>query len=85
MYTQPQPNPWLCASLHACDELYHGKIIGMLALDLKKAFDTVNHAILLDKLKHYGITQINLHWFKNYLANRKQIASINGNYQNPLK
>ena len=51
-------------------DIENGKIIGMLALDLRKAFDTVNHKILLDKLKHYRISRICLNWFSSYLENR---------------
>ena len=47
-------------------------------IDLKKAFDTVNHSILLCKLEHYDIRGIPLQWFHSYLSNRKQCMSING-------
>ena len=65
-------------------DIENGRIIGMLALDLRKAFDTVNHKILLDKLKHYGISGICLNWFRSYLENRTQMACINGSVSDPL-
>ena len=48
-------------------------------IDLKKAFDTVNHEILLHKLKLYGINGTCLEWFKSYLSNRDQCIVFNVN------
>ena len=47
-------------------------------VDLQKAFDTVDHQILLAKLNHYGIHGVPNDWFKSYLSNHNQYVSING-------
>ena len=59
---------------HSIDNKLH--TIGIF-LDFSKAFDTINHKILLQKLSHYGIRGKALEWFDNYLTDRKQYVSIN--------
>ena len=47
-------------------------------LDLKKAFDTLDHSILLEEIMAHGVRGIANKWFQSYLLNRKQFVEVNG-------
>ena len=49
---------------------------------LKKAFDTIDHQIMLQKLRNYGIDQMSLTWFESYLTNRTQKCRVNDQLSN---
>ena len=55
-----------------------GNVTCGVFVDFQKAFDTVNHEILLRKLEHYGFRGAINDWFRSYLTDRKQKVVING-------
>ena len=54
-------------------------------IDFSKAFDTINHTILLSKLDHYDIRGVALHWFRTYLMDLSQFVDFNGALSNTIK
>ncbi len=65
-----------------CDEwlknMDEGKITGLVSLDIKKAFDSINHQILMSKMKdQFGIRENELNWFTSYLTDRQQVCCVN--------
>ena len=59
-------------------DIDNGRYTVMIFIDLKIAFDTIDHQILLDKMQFYEITGHAHKWFSSYLGNRKQYCRVNG-------
>lgn len=59
-------------------QLDKGFFIGMVLLDLQKAFDTVDHSILKQKLQSIGLGNDIVRWFNSYLSDRQQLVDISG-------
>ena len=57
----------------------------MILLDLQKAFDTVNHSILLTKLKAIGLSGSAVNWFSSYLSDRQQLVDVSGTFSSEAK
>ena len=55
----------------------NGLINEVIFIDLKKAFDTIDHNIIIRKLSNYGVDQKALRWFQSYLSDRSQKCSVN--------
>ena len=64
--------------------MYNNEYCGVLFLDLCKAFDLVDHDILLRKLKLYQLGEQSLFWFQSYLSDRKQSVKINATYSSEI-
>ena len=56
--------------------LDNGELVGVIFVDFRKAFDLVDHDILMKKLELYKFNQVSLNWFRSYLSGRKQIVSF---------
>ena len=59
-------------------EMDSGNHVGMIMLDLQKAFDAVNHDIALGKMKAMGCSNSAVYWFRSYLSGRKQLLDLSG-------
>ena len=62
-------------------EADNGKATGAVFIDLSKAFDTISHSVLLRKLTRYGVYDMELQWFTDYLFLGKQIVQFKGQMQ----
>ena len=60
------------------NSLHRNQISLLLLIDFSKAFDMVDHSILLHKLQHYGIRGVAHQWMASYLKNRNQFVSVEG-------
>ena len=62
-----------------------GKVTCGIFIDLQRAFDPVNHEILIKKLEHYGFRGNMSNWFPSYLTGRQQKVIINGGFESQLQ
>ena len=60
-----------------------GLLTGVVFIDLHKVFDSVDQEILISKLESYGLKDIELDWFRNYLTDRKQLVSFGKEISDP--
>ena len=63
---------------HIYSNMDIGALTGVVFLDLKKSFDTVDHIILLNKLRTFNLSQEAIDWFKSYLSERFQSVKHQG-------
>ena len=80
----------LAALIQMCDAWYenmdNGELNGVVFIDIRKAFDSINHNILLRKMKEqFGISNIELKLFESYLSDREQVSFVNGAMSAPKR
>ena len=64
----------------------NGELNGVVFIDIRKAFDSINHNILLPKMKEqFGISNIELKLFESYLSDREQVSFVNGAMSAPKR
>ena len=73
---------WIANRILRAEDREH--VIGVF-LNLSKAFDTVNHVMLFDKLEHYRIRGLALEWVKSYFSERKQLVEFNNVRSSPQR
>ncbi len=66
---------WLC-------NIEQGNITGLIYIDIKNVFDTVNHTIMIQKLAVYGVRSTNWNWFSSYLNSKSQLVMWQGESSN---
>ena len=81
-------NSTLTALIQMCDAWYasmdNGDLNGVVFLDIRKAFDSINHNILLRKMKdQFGVSNIELKWFESHISDREQVCFVNGMTSTP--
>ena len=65
-----------------CVNIDRGLLSGVVLIDLKKAFDTIDHEVLFSKLRACGVDDLTLPWFRSYLTDRRQRCFVNGQFSN---
>ena len=66
------------------EEVEQGKMVGVMMIDLSAAFDMVDHPLLLEKLKLFGLDTAAIQWINSYLSQRHQSVSVDGCMSPPL-
>ena len=66
------------------DNINSGKMTGVAFIDLRKAFDTVNHSMLIKKIRDIGASDVTVNWFESYLSERTQKVCFKGTISESL-